>query len=332
MPIDRHARRFLEMLAAAGESRGRYEQVEERRTSLLNLTRLVDPPVTPIGGVRDRLMAVDDGHIALRVYSPEGAPSRRLPGMMFFHGGGWVAGNLESHDGTCRRLANESGCRLVAVDYRLAPEHRFPHGLNDCLAATRHVARHAEDFGIDPARLGVAGDSAGGGFAASVCRMARDEGGPAIAFQLLLCPILDIFAEAPSRRELQEGYFLDRATMERDLEFYLPEDVDRADPRLSPLQAGDLAGLPPAFIHTAQFDPFSDEGEAYARRLNKAGVAVQGESHQGMIHFFYAMPRMIPHARPAMQRIGAQIRHLVQLPKAPERRAQSRARPQAMRA
>jgi acetyl esterase/lipase len=332
MPIDRHAQRFLEMLAAAGQSRGRYGAPEERRSALRNLVRLVDPPGTPIGGARDRLFTVTDGCIALRVYSPEGAPARILPGMLFFHGGGWVAGDLETHDGTCRRLANATGCRVVAVDYRLAPEHPFPHGLNDCFAATRHVAARARDFGIDPARLGVAGDSVGGGFAASVCRMARDAGGPVIAFQLLLCPILDIFAQSRSRAELQQGYFLDRATMERDLELYLPPDADRRDPRLSPLQARDFAGLPPAYIHTAQFDPFCDEGEGYARRLGEAGVAVQGQCHPGMIHFFSAMPRMIPYARTAMDGIGAQIRHAVKTPRPRERRTQMRARPEAIRA
>ena len=332
MPIDRHARRFLEMLAAAGESQGRYETAEERRAGLRNLTRLVDPPVSEIGGARDRLLAVDDGMIALRVYSPDAVPARILPGIMFFHGGGWVAGDLETHDGTCRRLANESGCRVVAVDYRRAPEHPFPHGFEDCLAATRHVALRAQDFGIDAARLGVAGDSIGGGFAAGICLAARDAGSPSILFQLLLCPILDPLTESASRSELQKGYFLDRAAMERDLELYLPPGVAPGDFRLSPLQAKNFAGLPPAYIHTAQFDPFSDEGDAYARRLIDAGVAVQGRNHPGMIHFFYAMPRMIPYAGEAMALIGAQIRHAVQLPKLRERRAQIRVRLEAIRA
>ena len=185
MPLDRHARRFLEMLAAAGGAKGRYEDVEERRRALTSLAGLVDPPgATPVGGMRDRLMPVDDGAIALRTYSPLGVPVRVLPGILFFHGGGWVAGSLETHDGLCRRLANESGCRVIAVDYRLAPEHPFPFGLHDCFAAFCHVAVRPKDFGIDPARLGVAGDSAGGGLAAALCRLARDMnlaagGGPA---------------------------------------------------------------------------------------------------------------------------------------------------------
>src|ERR1700733_3229392 len=147
MPLDRHARRFLEMLAAAGQSRGRYEDVGERRRALINLADLVDPPGgTQVGGMRDTLFAVSDGAIVLRTYSPLGKPERILPGIIFFHGGGWVAGSLETHDGFCRRLANESGCRVVAVDYRPAPEHAFPHALEDGFAAFCHVARNPGFF------------------------------------------------------------------------------------------------------------------------------------------------------------------------------------------
>ena len=333
MPLDRHARRFLDMLEAAGQSRGRYEHADERRAALTNLAELVDPPGTvEIGGVRDELMAVDDGHIVLRVFSPLGKPERVLPGMAFFHGGGWVAGSLETHDGFCRRLANETGCRVIAVGYRLAPEHRFPIGLLDCFDAVIHIARYPRVFGIDPARLGVAGDSAGGTLAAAVCRMARDAGGPRLAFQLLICPILDVFGEAASRRELNEGYFLDRETLMRDLELYCPPGTGLSDPRLSPLLAAEFADLPPAYIHTGQFDPFGDEGEAYAARLMLDGVAVHGVCHPGMIHFFYAMPRMIPYACAAAAMIGAEIRHAVHLPKLVERRRQTRMRPALSRA
>jgi acetyl esterase len=257
MPLDRHARRFLEMLAAAGEARGRYGDVEERRQALTNLADLVDPPgEEPVGGMVDRLLPVQDGAIVLRIYSPLGKPERVLPGMVFFHGGGWVAGSLETHDGFCRRLANESGCRVIAVDYRLAPEHPFPQGLGDGYAAFAHIARNPKIFGIDPQRLGIAGDSAGGTLAAAITLRARDTGGPAIAFQLLICPILDIHGESAARRELAEGFFLDRETLGRDLELYARGPVPLSDPRLSPLLADDLSALPPAFIHTGQFDPF----------------------------------------------------------------------------
>jgi acetyl esterase len=333
MPLDRHARRFLEMLAAAGQSRGRYDDVEERRAALNSLADLVDPPGTEaIGGVRDHLMPVDDGHISLRVYSPLGEPERILPGMLFFHGGGWVAGSLETHDGLCRRLSNETGCRVIAVDYRLAPEHPFPYGLVDAIAALNHVTRNPRLFGVDLQRLGVAGDSAGGTLAAVLCRMARDAGSSAIAFQLLICPILDVHGESDARRELAEGYFLDSETLRRDLELYVPQGCDLTDLRLSPLRAEEFAGLPPAFIHTAQFDPFGDEGEDYAQRLGGFGVAVHGRSHPGMIHYYYCMPRMIPYAVEAMRIIGTEIRYAVKLPPLPERRIHRRIRPELIRA
>lgn len=332
MPLDRHARRFLEMLAAAGQSRGRYDDVEERRSALTNLADMVDPPGTvEIGGVRDHLMAVSDGHISLRIYSPLGAPARMLPGILFFHGGGWVAGSLETHDGLCRRLCNETGCRVIAVDYRLAPDHPFPYGLADAVSSFKYVTANAKLFGIDPARLGVAGDSAGGTLAAVLCRIARDAGGPAIAFQLLLCPILDIHGESAARRELSEGYFLDRETLARDLELYVPAGIELSDLRLSPLCAEEFANLPPAFIHTGQFDPFGDEGEEYAQRLGGFGVPVHGRTHPGMIHYFYCMPRMIPYAAEAIRIIGSEIRYAVQLPQA-DRRLQRRIRPELIRA
>lgn len=337
MPLDRHARRFLEMLAAAGQSRGRYDDVEERRSALTNLADMVDPPGTvEVGGVRDHLMPVHDGHISLRIYSPLGAPARMLPGILFFHGGGWVAGSLETHDGLCRRLCNETGCRVIAVDYRLAPLHPFPYGLADAVAALKYVTTNVKLFGIDPARLGVAGDSAGGTLAAVLCRIARDaakenEDAPAIAFQLLLCPILDIHGESAARRELSEGYFLDRETLARDLELYVPAGIDLSDIRLSPLCAEEFANLPPAYIHTGQFDPFGDEGEEYAQRLGGFGVPVHGRTHPGMIHYFYCMPRMIPYAAEALRIIGSEIRYAVQLPQA-DRRLQRRIRPELIRA
>jgi acetyl esterase len=337
MPLDRHARRFLEMLAAAGQSRGRYDDVEDRRSALANLADMVDPPGTvEIGGVRDHLMPVSDGHISLRIYSPLGAPQRVLPGILFFHGGGWVAGSLETHDGLCRRLCNETGCRVIAVDYRLAPLHPFPYGLADAVASLKYVTANAKLFGVDPARLGVGGDSAGGTLAAVLCRIARDSnlgsgGGPAIAFQLLLCPILDIHGESAARRELSEGYFLDRETLARDLELYVPAGIELSDLRLSPLCAEEFASLPPAFIHTGQFDPFGDEGEEYAQRLGGFGVPVHGRTHPGMIHYFYCMPRMIPYAAEALRIIGSEIRYAVQLPQA-DRRLQRRIRPELIRA
>src|SRR6185436_10438202 len=229
MPLDFHARRFLDTFTTSNHPRGRYESAEQRRAALLALADLADPPGTePIGGARDHLMPVHDGHVSLRVYSPLGEPARTLPGILFFHGGGWVAGSLETHDGLCRRLCNETGCRVIAVDYRLAPEHPFPYGLSDAVAALNHVTRNAELFGVDPKRLGVAGDGAGANLAAVLCRIARDAGSQAIAFQLLLCPILDMQAKSACPPELGDGALESFETFRRDVELYVPAGCDLA--------------------------------------------------------------------------------------------------------
>jgi len=324
MPLDIHVRRFLEMYPAA--SSGRYEDAAQRRGRLAALACSADPPGTEaVGGARDHLMPVHDGQISLRIYSPLGEPVRTLPGFLYFHGGGWVAGSLETHDGLCRRLCNETGCRVIAVDYRLAPEHPFPFGLSDAVAALNHAGRNAALFGIDPKRLGVGGDGAGATLAAVLCHVARDAGSNAIAFQLLLCPILDIAADRPASGDGQNGVV---EAFRRDLELYVPPDCDLADLRLSPLRAVDCAGLPPAFIHTAQYDPFGEEGEAYARRLSEAGVPVHGRRHPGMIHGFYGLPREIPYAGEAVRGIGTEIRYAMRLPPQPELRNTRRARPE----
>ena len=304
MPLDRQARRFLDMLAAGGAADTGYAAVAQRRQALTDLSGWTAGEPPHIGAVRDDVLPGPNGPIPIRLYTPLGAAADPLPAMIFFHGGGWVAGGLDTHDGVCRRLANASGCRLVSVDYRLAPEHPFPAGIQDAEAAVRALAGAADAYRIDAARLGVAGDSAGAGLAAAVCQQARASG-PQIAFQLLICPILDVAAESASRVELAEGYFLSRATLERDLELYAP--LMRDDPRVSPLRAVDLEGLPPAYIHVAEFDPFRDEGLAYAARLRAAGVAVAETRHEGMIHYFYAMPRVIVRAEAALTAMGEEI-------------------------
>jgi len=303
VPIDRQAKRFLDMLAAGGQSAA-YQLVAQRRQALDDLIAWVGGDAPAVGDVRNAEVQGPGGPIGVRIYTPIGAQPGALGAMIFFHGGGWVAGSLETHDGVCRRLSNASGFRVIAVDYRLAPEHPFPAAVEDACAAVKAIAERADDFGVDAAQLGVAGDSAGAGLAAVVCQMARDNG-PRIAFQLLICPILDVATESVSRTELAEGYFLNRATLERDLELYAPPD--RADPGVSPLRASDLGGLPLAFIHIAEFDPFRDEGHAYAVRLAEAGVQVSDIRHEGMIHFFYAIPSMIGYAEEALRLMGAGV-------------------------
>jgi acetyl esterase/lipase len=207
----------------------------------------------------------------------------------------------------CRALANESGCRLVSVDYRLAPEHKFPAAVEDAYAATEWIAAHAAELAIDPARLAVAGDSAGGNLAAVVCQKAKGSG-LKIALQVLFCPVTDIAADNQSRREFAEGYFLEGPLMRWAATHYLPAGVDLNDPRLSPLRAADLSGLPTAHIHTAGFDPLRDEGKAYADALERAGVKVHSVCHEHMIHHFYAMAGAIPHAHTALKAVGADVK------------------------
>jgi len=307
MPVERRAQRLLDMLAATGGAAAAEPSPSDRRAALRTLAQMADDASEVVGAIEQVVMPGPGGQLTLRIYSPYGASSELLPGLVFFHGGGWVAGGLDTHDGLCRRLANAAGARVGAVDYRLAPEHPFPAAFEDALAATHWVAEQAARLGIDPARLIVGGDSAGGGLAAAVCQALRGAG-PPIALQMLICPILDIADESASRRDFADGFFLTRAAMAADLRDYLPTDADASDPRLSPLQAQDLTALPPALIHTAEYDPFRDEGAAYAERLRSAGVAVEAHRHEGMIHYFYALARAIPYARTAAEQIGAQVR------------------------
>ena len=216
-------------------------------------------------------------------------------------------GDLDTHDCLCRILANESGCRLVSVDYRLAPEHPFPAAVEDACAATAWIAAHAAELAIEPTCLAVAGDSAGGTLAAVVCQTAKGSGFK-IALQVLLCPVTDIAADNQSRRKFAEGYFLEGPLMSWAGTHYLPSGVDLNDPRLSPLRAPDLSGLPPAHIHTAGFDLLRDEGKAYADALERAGVRVHHVCHEHMIHHFYAMGGAIPYARTALKTVGDDIK------------------------
>lgn len=296
------------MLAATGTPDDvAHASVSQRRHAFRKLMSFSERDVA-IGRVEDRALPGPEGPISIRVYTPVAARSDRLPGLVYFHGGGLVAGSLDTHEGVCRPLANETGCRVISVDYRLAPEHKFPAAVVDGYVATTWAVEHAAGLGIDRDRIAVGGDSAGATLAAVVCQLAKQAQGVELAVQLLLCPITDFAAETQSRRAFAQGHLLDKATMDRDLRQYLPADADSTDPRISPLRAADFSGLPPAYIHTAEFDPLRDEGKAYADRLADAGVEVNYTCHPGMIHLFYAMGSIIPYARTAMMHIGAEIR------------------------
>jgi acetyl esterase/lipase len=307
MPLDPHAKRLLDMLATAGGADPRRLTVHERREAFRKLMSLSASDVG-IGCVENRVLPGPDAPVGIRIYAPATTAAGRLPGLVYFHGGGLVAGGVDTHEWICRMLANETGCRLVSVDYRLAPEHKFPAAVLDSYAATTWVIEHAADLGIIRHRIAVGGDSAGGTLAIVICQMLRQTRAPKLVAQLLLCPITDFSAETESRRTFAEGRLLNKATMERDLEHYLPAGVDATDPRISPLRASDFSSLPPAYIHTAEFDPLRDEGKAYGDRLTSAGVEVKYTCHPGMVHLFYGMASVIPYARAAMKRIGAEIR------------------------
>jgi len=270
--------------------------------------RLVGPRSAPIGQIDDGELPGMAEPIPFRSYTPCERVGECLPGLVYFHGGGGVFGSIETHDGLCRMLANASGCRVISVGYRLAPEHRFPAALEDSYTAVNWVFAQASRLAIDPARIAVAGDSAGGGLAATVCQYASRYGGPRIALQVLLCPVLDLASESKSRRDLGAGYFLDKATLDWMIKNYCSPDLDLADPRLSPLRANDLSGQPPTHVHTAEFDPLRCEGRAYADRLQQAGVEVRYTCHAGMIHHFYGMAGVLSYAQVAMLALGGDIK------------------------
>lgn len=312
MPLDRHAKKVLDFLAATSGGQTAPLSSAERRQTLRALSEGAETSPAPVGWVKDLSIRTSHGTIGLRIYQGANAPAGPSPALVYFHGGGWVAGDLDTHESFCRRLANAAACQVIAVDYRLAPEHRFPAALEDCLSAFRWAVENAQPLGLQPGRIGVGGDSTGAGLAAAASLVLRDCGGPNPALQLLVCPVLDSLRSAGSRLSFRDGYFVDRAVFEHDLYDYCAAEVDPRDWRVSPLLANDFAGLPPAVVHTAEFDPFRDEGLAYAEALMQCGVAARAVQHAGMIHYFYAIGRAIPYATIAAQAIGADVCKLFQ--------------------
>jgi acetyl esterase len=310
MPLDPLAKRLLTMMAAASPADRSRPTAHDRRQALAKLMQFARADVPPLAGVDGSLPGLA-GDIPYRLYAPSGASEPPLPGFVFFHGGGMVAGSIETHDRICAALAQMTGCRLVSVDYRLAPEHKFPAAIEDAIEATRWVSEHASSLGIDATRLIVGGDSAGATLAAVVCQQALRNAGPPILLQCLICPVLDFDEISPSRHAFAESHLVDRAILDADLADYLPDGADPADPRISPLRATELTGLPAAIIHTAEFDPMRDEGNAYARKLMAAGVTVEHICHDGMIHNFHAMGAILPQGRLVLLEIGEQIRRAV---------------------
>lgn len=260
-------------------------------------------PPHPVAEINDLNVKSIFGAVPVRLYRANTREKGLSPLLVYFHGGGWVLGGIESHDGLCRRLAAVSGCAVASVEYRLAPEHPFPAALDDAISALWGIAEMADDLGIDSARIGVGGDSAGGALAAVLALEARDRKGPALAFQLLLYPVCDMSMNMPSHSEFAEGYLLTRNTLKWFRRHYLGE-ADPSDWRVSPLQAVDLHELPPALVLTAACDPLRDEGEAYARRLVEAGVPTTIWRVEGMLHGFLPMDKLISSAVPTLNAVA----------------------------
>lgn len=303
MPLDPQAQALLEAMPPIPdfESLG----VAAAR-AVMDEGAMAPGEVEEVSRVEDRSLPGRDGDVAVRIYWPEGEGPH--PGLVYFHGGGFVIGSLDTHDGTCRSLCRRAGCVVVSVDYRLAPEHLFPAAPEDCYAATCWVAENAASVGVDATRLAVGGDSAGGNLAAVVPLMALERQGPELCFQLLIYPVTDCAFDTLSYRENAEGYFLTRDHMKWFWRQYLKDPGDGAHPHASPLRAETLAGLPPALCITAEFDPLRDEGEAYATRLREVGVSVTTSRYDGMFHGFFGMGAVLDRAGDAVEEACAALR------------------------
>jgi acetyl esterase len=283
MPLDPQAQALLDQMKAMGFTYTPELTVTSAR-EMLQAMLAVRPAGEPVAHIEDRLIPGPAGEIPIRIYTPEGRGP--FPVLVFLHTGGWMVGNLDCQDPLCRRITNRTGCIVVSVDYRLAPENPFPAAVEDSFEATQWAASHAAEFGGDPYRLAIVGDSAGANMAAVVALLARDRGGTKLAFQLLMFPATDFRLNTPTMEELGEGYNVTKDQMIWIRNNYLPNSADWTNPLASPLLAPDLSGLPPALIIYAEYDPLRDDAEAFAASLKEAGVPVKSSRYDGMIHDF----------------------------------------------
>jgi acetyl esterase len=285
---------------------------EEARQYLRDAVRPLEGAKIELADERDTSVAGAQGQLRARLYCPDAdSAGSAAPLVVYYHGGGWVAGDLDTHDQPCRLLARSSGARVLSVAYRLAPENRFPAPVDDALAAFRDAVARAGELGVDPGRVAVAGDSAGGHVAAVTSQLAAADGGPAPAFQLLIYPVTDCERVSQSRRTFAEGFILTKENMEWYEEQFLGSDGERSDPRVSPLLAQALGGVAPALVVTAGFDPLRDEGEAYARRLQEAGVRTLLRRYSGYVHgFIHALAAGVG-PREAVAELGGALRALL---------------------
>ncbi|CAN5377245.1 alpha/beta hydrolase [soil metagenome] len=306
--LDTRTQWFLQLLARSGQQPLHLLGVRQARAEFDLFQTVMSGRPAPIGEIVDRTIPGPGGRLRVRIYRPAGSVARLLPTILYLHGGGWAIGSLEAYDLPCRFFCARTGCAVVAVDYRLAPEHKFPAGLDDAVAAFRWVAAESEELGIDPGRIVVAGDSAGGTLATVVAQQMRgEERTPCL--QWLIYPATDLGGEMGSHTSCGQGFLLTQADMEWFRGLYLNDPSEIADPRVSPLRATDLAGLPPALIFTAGLDPLRDEGQAYAERLTAAGVKTVHREFDSLIHGFVGMRGALHAAARAMDDMVAGLRH-----------------------
>jgi acetyl esterase len=306
--LDTRTQWFLQLLERSGQKPIEAMSVADARAEFDAFLPLLAGRPAPVGEILDRTIDGPAGRLRIRLYRPSGTVARLLPTILYFHGGGWTIGSLEGYDLPCRFFCARTGCALVAVDYRLAPEHKFPAAIDDAVGAYRWLATEAIALGIDPARVVLAGDSAGGNIAAVAARLLRDEARPP-CLQWLIYPATDFAMETPSHKSCGEGFLLTHAGMKWFRGHYLGDLGKIDDPCASPLRADDLSGLAPALIYTAGFDPLRDEGRAYADRLSAAGVKTIHREFDSLIHGFVGMRGALQGAARAMDDMVAGLRH-----------------------
>ncbi|MGW4896042.1 alpha/beta hydrolase [Kitasatospora sp. NPDC004240] len=311
MPLHPQAEALRDRRAASGAPPLYTLTLAEARAADLADIQAAGGDPEPVGAVEEYELPGPGGALTLRLYRPQDDPAgdrEPLPALLYLFGGGWALGSLETGDAICRALTNAAGCVTAAVGYRLAPEHPFPAAVHDCHAAARWLAEHADGLGIDPGRLAVGGDSAGGNLAAALTLLARDGDGPAIRHQLLVYPNTDHRADTPSLREHDDPLLFNRRSVAWYWGHYLADPADGDDPLASPLRAPDLGGLPPATVITAEYDPLRDEGERYAEALRAAGVPVEHRRYHGVPHGFFAMAGALDAGRDAHAYAAARLR------------------------
>jgi len=312
MMLHPQARALLDLIEQRGLPPTHTLSADKARALYLERRHFTQPSPPEIGHVQDLQANGPNGSIPLRLYRPLATPHAAvLPVLVFYHGGGWVMGDLDTHDTLCRELANLAGCAVVAVGYRLGPEHRFPAAVTDCIAAARWVHDHAGELKLDGSRLAVGGDSAGGNLAAVVAIDARDRGFPRIAFQLLIYPATDMHCTAPSHVENGQGYLLTRETIDYFVGHYIADPAQYGDWRASPLLCPDLSNLPPALVLTAGFDPLRDEGAAYAKRLTDCANRAAYVLFPRQIHGFVTMGKLIDEAGTAIALCAGELRRVL---------------------